>query len=141
MGHRHRIAAALALAGAAVIVGAPGGRAVLRLHRSWGSRVAVDGDSMRPLLLPGDWLLVDPRGFMVRGPATGDLVVVPDPRMPEHWLVKRVQSVEMDGRLDVRGDASGASTDSRSFGALDPDTVVGRPWLRYWPMPRAGLID
>ncbi|MBA2253913.1 MAG: nickel-type superoxide dismutase maturation protease [Chloroflexi bacterium] len=102
--------------------------------------MAVEGGSMLPALRPGDWLLVDPHGFDQGRPAAGDLVVVPDPRLTERWLVKRVWAVDPDGRLDVRGDSPAASTDSRTFGAVDPATIVGRPWLRYWPIRRGGRV-
>ena len=95
---------------------------------------------MLPALRPGDCLLVDPDGFDQGRPAAGDLVVVPDPRLTERWLVKRVWAVDPDGRLDVRGDSPAASTDSRTFGAVDPATIVGRPWLRYWPIRRGGRV-
>jgi signal peptidase I len=58
-----------------------------RLLRSWHARVAVEGDSMRPTLEPGDWLLVDPLAYGRSPPAVGDLVLVPDPRMPARLRV------------------------------------------------------
>ena len=42
--------------------------------------------------------------------------------------------------LRLAGDAPDASTDSRAFGAVDPTTVRGRPWLRYWPPRRIGRL-
>jgi nickel-type superoxide dismutase maturation protease len=140
MGHRDRLAAALALAGAAVVVSGPMGVLRRRLRRSWDARVAVQGDSMRPLLVPGDWLLVDPDAFRAHGARPGDLVVVPDPRSPDRTLVKRVAMVDGDGRYDVRGDSPGASTDSRTFGPVDHGSLAGRPWFRYWPVRRFGRI-
>lgn len=90
---------------------------------------------MSPGLLPGDWLLVDPSNPA----APGQLAVVPDPRQADRLLVKRVSAVQ-DGRLLLRGDAPEASTDSRTFGAVDPGAVIGRPWFRYWPPRRIGRI-
>ncbi len=114
--------------------------AVGRLVRSWSFRSAVTGDSMTPLLAPGDWVLVDPHAFRRRRPKVGELVVVPDPRQPERWLVKRVVDVEDDGRLAVQGDNVARSTDSRTFGPVEPGAVVGRPWARYWPPTRLGRL-
>jgi nickel-type superoxide dismutase maturation protease len=111
-----------------------------RLVRSWRGRVAVDGASMAPTLQPGDWLLADPQAYAARPPQVGELVLVPDPRQPARLLVKRVAAVETDGRLDVRGDAATASTDSRAFGAVHPADVEGRPWFRYWPPRRVGHL-
>ena len=70
----------------------------------------------------------------------GELVVLDDPREPGRILVKRIHAVEPDGRLDVRGDAPQASTDSRSFGPVDAAALLGRPWLRIHPLGRAGRV-
>ena len=112
-----------------------------RLIRSWGARVAVEGDSMRPTLEPGDWLLADPAAFATATPRVGDLVLVPDPREPTRLLVKRVTEVFDEGReLWVSGDAQDASTDSRAFGSVATETLQGGPWFRYWPLRRLGPV-
>ena len=113
---------------------------VERVRRSWPWRVGVTGESMTPALRPGDWLLVDPAGYARRAPRPGELVVVPDPREERRWLVKRVAAVGPEGDLFVAGDAPDRSTDSRVFGTLPPDRVVGRPWARYWPPRRIGRV-
>jgi nickel-type superoxide dismutase maturation protease len=103
--------------------------------------VAVDGQSMVPTLLPGDWLLVDPDAFAVAAPVAGDLLVVADPRAPARLLVKRMVARDGVGDLIVAGDAPDASTDSRTFGAIDAAAVAGRPWFRYWPLARLGKVE
>jgi nickel-type superoxide dismutase maturation protease len=95
---------------------------------------------MSPTLLPGDWLLADPEAYVGRAPMVGQLVLIADPRQPTRLLVKRVLAIGADGRLDVRGDATEASTDSRTFGAVDPASVEGQPWFRYWPAGRIGRL-
>lgn len=95
---------------------------------------------MRPTLLTGDWLLVDPDAYRERLPRPGDLVLVPDPREDGRLLVKRVMAVDPRGWLLVGGDARDHSTDSRAFGPVDPATLEGRPWFRYWPPRRVGRV-
>lgn len=95
---------------------------------------------MSPTLRAGDWLLVDPDAFDVALPAPSDLVVFPDPRTPARLLVKRVVARDGVGDLVVAGDAPAASTDSRTFGAIDTASVAGRPWFRYWPLMRIGKV-
>ena len=113
-----------------------------RLIRSWAARVAVEGDSMRPTLEPGDWLLADPEAFAEAPPRVGELVLVPDPRQPSRLLVKRVAEIHDGGReLFVTGDAHEESTDSRAFGSVDASTLEGRPWFRYWPPGRIGRLS
>ncbi|MGC8633336.1 MAG: S26 family signal peptidase [Candidatus Limnocylindrales bacterium] len=133
---RAGLRAGILLAAAGIALAPP----LARAFRSWTFRCAVVGDSMRPLLHPGDWVLVDPDAYRSHPPRASDLVAVPDPRDPSRWLVKRVHATTPEGRLDLRGDDTLRSTDSRTFGPVDPATVIGRPWARYWPPARIGLI-
>jgi signal peptidase I len=45
-----------------------------------------------------------------------------------------------DGELFVMGDHRGNSIDSRVFGTIPVESVVGRAWLRYWPFDVFGLL-
>jgi len=40
----------------------------------------------------------------------------------------------------VLGDNRGNSNDSRSFGPVHRDSIVGRVWLRYWPLDQATIF-
>ena len=40
----------------------------------------------------------------------------------------------------VMGDNRDRSNDSRSFGPVPIDNVVGRAWLSYWPVEQIGLV-
>ena len=44
------------------------------------------------------------------------------------------------GELFVMGDHREASADSRSFGPIAADSVVGRAFLRYWPASTFGIL-
>jgi type IV secretory pathway protease TraF len=100
---------------------------------------------MSPTLLPGDCLYVDPRAYADRPPARGDLVVVRDPLLPARNLVKRVGYVPGEtaspegivvpnGTVYLLGDAPARSRDSRSFGPVPVDAIVGRAYRCYRPM-------
>ena len=99
-------------------------------------RVVVEGPSMRPGLQPGDRLVLLPR----RRYRSGTVVAAADPRLPSRLLVKRVAAVGDDGRLDLRGDDGAASTDSRTFGPVDPRQVRGQAVWRYAPRGRTGSV-
>lgn len=115
-------------------------RLLLRLARSWDARVAIEGPSMEPTVRAGDWLLVDPDAWVDHSPGPGDLVLAPDPREDDRLLIKRVASVDPDGSLRLAGDDPDHSTDSRAFGPVDPASVAGAPWFRYWPPRRVGWV-
>ncbi|MFC6554325.1 S24 family peptidase [Nonomuraea cavernae] len=94
-------------------------------------RVRVEGDSMRPALLPGDWLLVR-RGAPVRA---GDVVVARLPGEPGRLIVKRAAWREKEGWwLESDNQRAGGRRDSWDFGPVDD--IVGRVVLRYWPPRR-----
>lgn len=40
----------------------------------------------------------------------------------------------------VLGDNRNASNDSRSFGMIPYEDIIGRAWFRYWPLNEAGLV-
>lgn len=90
---------------------------------------------MVPTLAPGDKLLV------VRMPRLkrGDVVALRDPRDPNRLIVKRVVS---DGGavVLVRGDNEAASVDSRDFGPVRKQDVVGSVVRRYGPPGREGVV-
>jgi signal peptidase I len=43
-------------------------------------------------------------------------------------------------QLFVMGDHRQASQDSREFGPIDKSEVIGRAWIRYWPINQFGLL-
>jgi signal peptidase I len=44
------------------------------------------------------------------------------------------------GEYLVLGDNRAHSTDSREFGPIGADRIVGRAWLRYWPLTAWGTV-
>ena len=114
---------------------------------------------MRPAIEPGDWLLVDPT--IVRWPRRGSVVLFREPD-GETLAIKRVAGGPgdrvpfADGYLELAedeawlvGDATveetaeagfGRSIDSRRFGPVPVDLLVGRAWFRYAPRDRMGRI-
>ncbi|MFC4588148.1 nickel-type superoxide dismutase maturation protease [Sphaerisporangium corydalis] len=99
-------------------------------------RVRVEGESMLPVLRPGDRLVVR-RGAAVR---PGHLVVARLPGEPDRMIVKRVAWRDGDGWwLESENQRASGRKDSWDFGALPPSLLVGRVVLRYWPLRRGVL--
>lgn len=94
---------------------------------------------MEPTLLPGDWLLVDPDAYADRSPQAGELVVATDPREPGRLIVKRVEALDVDGRLRLSGDHPAHRQAAQQL-VFDAAALGGQAWLRYWPLARVGRV-
>lgn len=45
-----------------------------------------------------------------------------------------------DGEVYVLGDNRGNSSDSRIFGSITVESIIGKGWLTYWPTDEIGLV-
>lgn len=88
-------------------------------------RVRVEGSSMTPTLLPGDWLLVR-HGARVR---PGAIVLARFRRRPDLLVIKRAVA-EQDGGWLLASDNAGQGSDSRQYGVADVLARVVRVWRR-----------
>jgi signal peptidase I len=52
----------------------------------------------------------------------------------DRWVVP-------DGELFLMGDHRGNSADSRQFGPVEISTMIGRAWLRYWPVDTFSILQ
>ena len=73
-------------------------------------------------LLVNDRILVEP--YLDEGVTTSDFEPVTIP----------------EGCIWVMGDNRGDSRDSRSFGPIDEDHIVGRAFVRVWPLTNLGFL-
>jgi signal peptidase I len=114
---------------------------------------------MAPAIQPGDWLLVDPT--VARWPRRGSVVVFREPD-GGGLAIKRVAARPGDrvafaqGFLELADDEAwllsdatrddtaalgfGDPIDSRVFGPVPLELLVGRAWFRYAPLRRIGRI-
>ena len=100
------------------------------------SRYVVDGTSMEPAFRPGDRVLVNRLAYRRRTPRAGEVVVLHDPERRGHVLLKRIATALDDAvpgpsGVYVLGDNTAESRDSRAFGAVARDEIIGKAWLKY----------
>jgi len=80
---------------------------------------------MYPLLRDGDEVAVDLSAFASREPAVGDVVLARHPFKTGIEIIKRIVEVTDEGRLVLHGDDALESQDSRGFGPVSRDLVLG----------------
>jgi len=148
----------------------------------------VNGQSMVPTFLNGEYLLTDKVSYRIGKPGRDDIVVFHAPdaaRCPEGTgcdFIKRIIGLPGDtislengryvlngsildepylpiglettqgnfiqgrtvtlgiGEYFVSGDNRPHSSDSRAWGPITKDKIVGKAFFRYWPMSVAGFI-
>ena len=83
----------------------------------------VKGRSMLPDYKEGDYLLINKLGRIKKG----DVVVLRHPEIKE-LILKRISKIE-NGKYYVLGDNNKQSTDSRHFGVVDRNMIVGKVML------------
>jgi phage repressor protein C with HTH and peptisase S24 domain len=96
-------------------------------------RIAVAEQSMEPALRSGDWLIAW-RGLRPGRPLRvrpGQVVIARQPGRPDFLLVKRAARREGGGWWLASDNSRARAVDSRSFGAVAPEEIVGRVLMRY----------
>ncbi|HUF07301.1 MAG TPA: signal peptidase I [Candidatus Binatia bacterium] len=118
-----------------------------------GSGLATDGVPFikRIIGLPGDTVTLENGRVFVTRPGESPVRIeepyvrreeggstaattCPRPDCPLTWIVG-------DEEYFVMGDNRPSSQDSRVFGPVDADLILGRAWLRYFPLERIGIIE
>lgn len=88
----------------------------------------VKDRSMEPEIREGDRVLVNTLSYVLSRPKEGDVVVVRHPE-ESRYLVKRI--VRVEGKdFFILGDNRDYSVDSRQFGPVPRELIIGRVLLR-----------
>lgn len=120
-----------------------------RLWNAFGRLMRVYGHSMAPLIKPGDLVLVRPGAYDARRPARGDVVAVRPDALDGRTFVKRIvglpnERITVDGKewqlgedeFFLLGDQQDDSFDSRIFGPVTREQLIGPVHVRVWPWTR-----
>jgi signal peptidase I len=96
--------------------------------------IGVGGDTIR--ISDGDVLVNGTKldePYIYKDEATG----LPQPTIADdnvsEWVIP-------EGELFLMGDHRQNSADSRAFGPVPVSNVIGRAWLRYWPLDTFGIL-
>jgi signal peptidase I len=118
--------------------GNPVSRAVRGLGEAVGLVPPTERDFIKRVVgLPGDRIGCDARGRVLRNDQ-----VLPEPYLPPGTRTDECGPVVTvpAGSLFVMGDNRGNSSDSRTWGFVRQDDVVGRAFVRLWPLDRLGWL-
>ncbi len=86
-------------------------------------RFKIRDESMLPTLKPGDYLFVNKFSKKL---FTMDIIVF---KHDDKFLVKRIEKIFGD-KIFVIGDNTSSSTDSRTLGYIDKNSVVGKVLMK-----------
>lgn len=123
----------------------------------------VSGESMEPNFHDGEYLIIDELTYQFRQPRRGEVIVFRYPLNPREFFIKRIiglpgETVEIqtgkvvakaapnvtmilsENEYFVMGDNRPNSSDSRFWGALPKNKIMGRALLRLWPIARAEVL-
>lgn len=79
---------------------------------------------MFPTLESGQEVLVNRLSYVITRPREKEIIAIKDPR-DKKILIKRITKIE-NGRLYVMGDNKSESMDSRHFGWIGKDAIIGK---------------
>ena len=98
--------------------------------------IGVGGDTVRVAndVVYIDGVALDETGYTYAAPGNNEPTLAKN--AGDEWEIP-------EGQLFVLGDHRMRSTDSRNLavGLVDVDDVVGRAWLRFWPLDTLGIIN
>jgi len=89
------------------------------------NRFKVEDFSMEPDFMPGDHIIVI--SYIFRKPKLDDIIVFKHPKK-EKYLLKRIDKIENQEYIVKGNDVH--SEDSRKFGPISKDLIVGKVWIK-----------
>jgi signal peptidase I len=102
----------------------------------------------RVIALPGDKIRISNSVVYINGQVLRELngQVLHEPYLPERWTYNNNWPADGQDKLVpadqyfVMGDNRNHSSDSRSFGFVERDAILGKAEVRIWPLGQVGFL-
>lgn len=95
----------------------------------------------RVLGTPGDRIMVSGGKIYINGNPLDEFYLPPEyATQPGHFLKEGVEYIVPEGSVMTIGDNRDHSSDSRDWGPVPFQNIVGRAFFRYWPSDKIGVI-
>lgn len=92
-------------------------------------RFKIADRSMEPAFKSGDYVFVSKLAYVFGNPSKDDVVVLKHPKEKEKFIIKRISLVTNSDEYYVIGDNRSFSQDSRHFGPVKKNSIVGKVWV------------
>jgi len=92
--------------------------------------------------MPGDRVMVSGGKVYVNGSLLDESKYLPKEYTTNYgsYLMEGTEKVVPEGYYLPLGDNRSYSRDGREFGPVPLESIVGKAWLRYWPINKAGFV-
>lgn len=95
----------------------------------------------RVIAVPGDRVMVQGGRVYVNGNPLNEAYLPPEyTTSPGQFLREGMEYTVPDSSVFALGDNRGHSSDSRDWGPIPYQNIIGRAFFRYWPSSKVGLI-
>ncbi len=94
------------------------------------TRLKIEDRSMEPAFESGDYVLVNKLAYVFGKPTKGDVIVLKHPKEKNKFIIKRIALATHSNEYYVVGDNKDYSQDSRHFGPVKINSIIGKVWIR-----------
>ncbi len=95
----------------------------------------------RVIGVPGDRVMVSGGKILINGNPLPETYLPPEyTTAPGQFLARGAEYVVPEGSVFAMGDNRDHSSDSRDWGPVPDQNIIGRAFFRYWPANKMGLI-